>query len=146
MILFDVNVLVYAYRQDSDLHGEIRPWLEGRLDGEEACAVSELVLSGFLRICTHPAIFNPPSPLKGALEFVSAIHGHPNITVLGPGPRHWDIFLRLCRDAGVKGNLVSDAYHAALALEYGCEWVTTDRDFARFEGLRWTHPLHPRSG
>lgn len=143
MILFDVNVLVYACRKDSALHDDILPWLEEKLDGEESCAVSELVLSGFLRICTHPKVFNPPSPLEHALAFADALRGHPNVTVLEPGPRHWDIFIRICRQSDVKGNLVSDAYHAALAVEYGCKWITTDRDFSRFEGLNWMHPLHP---
>jgi hypothetical protein len=58
-----------------------------------------------------------------------------------PGSRHWTLFLDLCRKAGAKGNLVSDAYHAALAIESGCEWITTDRDFARFPGLRWRTPF-----
>lgn len=141
MILFDVNVLVYAFRQDSEHHDEMRAWLESILDGEETCAVSDLVLSGFVRICTHPKIFSPPAPLESAIEFVDAIRNHSNVTVLAPGPRHWNIFLRLSRESSVKGNLVSDAYHAALAVEYGCEWVTTDRDFARFQGLKWAHPL-----
>jgi len=60
---------------------------------------------------------------------------------LAPGKRHWAIFTRLCRDVEAKGNLVPDAYLAALAIESGCEWVTTDRDFARSSGLRWRHPL-----
>jgi predicted nucleic acid-binding protein len=65
----------------------------------------------------------------------------PNRVQLEPGPRHWEIFERLCRESGAKGNLVADAYLAALAIESGCEWVTTDRDYSRFKGLRWRHPL-----
>ena len=61
--------------------------------------------------------------------------------LVGPGERHWDIFARLCRDASAKGNLVADAYLAAMAIESGNEWITTDRDYARFPGLRWRHPL-----
>jgi len=60
---------------------------------------------------------------------------------LGWCHRHWEIFARLCAEGGVKGNLVPDAYLAALAIESGCEWITTDRDFSRFKGLRWRHPL-----
>jgi predicted nucleic acid-binding protein len=58
-----------------------------------------------------------------------------------PGERHWSIFRRLCTEAKVKGNLVPDAYFAALAIEAGCDWITTDRDFSRFGGLRWRSPL-----
>ncbi|MEJ7803133.1 MAG: PIN domain-containing protein, partial [Candidatus Limnocylindria bacterium] len=76
-----------------------------------------------------------------ALKFTDALRSQPTATVLAPGPRHWQIFGRLCREAGAKGNLVADAYHAALAIESGSEWITTDRDFSRFAGLRWRHPL-----
>jgi len=58
-----------------------------------------------------------------------------------PGGRHWDIFTRLCRNVSARGNLVPDAYLAALAIESGSELITTDRDFSRFPSLRWRHPL-----
>jgi toxin-antitoxin system PIN domain toxin len=141
MILLDVNVLVYAHRQDVSRHAEYRAFLEAALDGPEGCAVSELVLSGCLRILTHPKVFNPPSPLSKALNYVNAIREHPNAVLVSPGPRHWGIFVDLCRRAEGRGNLVSDAYHAALAIESGCEWITTDRDYSRFSNLRWRHPL-----
>ena len=141
MRLLDVNVLVYAHREDTERHHEYLSWLEHELDGLEGCAVSELVLSGCLRILTHPKVFNPPSPLPEAMAYVGQLREHPNMTLLAPGERHWSIFLDLCRRASARGNLVSDAYHAALAMESGCEWVTTDRDYARFPGLRWRHPL-----
>ena len=82
-----------------------------------------------------------PSPLSSALAFVDALLNQPNAVVLRPGARHWAIFSSLCRAAEARGNLVADAYHAALAIEHGCEWITTDRDYARFTGLRWRHPL-----
>jgi toxin-antitoxin system PIN domain toxin len=141
MILPDVNVLIYAFREDAPGHAAYRAWLLGRLEAPEAFGLSELVLSGVLRVLTHPQVFNPPTPLDRALEFVDALRSQPNAVVLRPADRHWELFTRLCRDARVKGNLVADAYHAALALEHGCEWITTDRDYARFRGLRWRHPL-----
>ncbi len=106
-----------------------------------AYGVSDLVLSGFVRIVTHPRVFAYPSRPDRALEFASVLRQQPNAVPLAAGPRHWEIFVRLCRDAGAKGNLVPDAYVAALAIESGSELVTTDRDFARFPGLRWRHPL-----
>jgi uncharacterized protein len=99
------------------------------------------VLSGFVRVVTHPRVFSPPSTLRDALAFAEAVRGQPNCVVIGPGPRHWDIFTRLCLEADARGNLVPDAYFAALAIESGSDWVTTDRDFARFPTLRWRHPL-----
>lgn len=64
----------------------------------------------------------------------------PNCVIVSPGPRHWEIFQRLCRKAGARGNLVADAYMAALAIETRCEWITTDRDLSRFPGFRWRAP------
>lgn len=141
MILVDVNVLVYAHREDAPGHHAYRQWLEDLINSDQAYGVSELVLSGFLRVVTHPRIFTPPSDLSAAFTFASQIREQPNAVIIAPGPRHWNIFQRLCVSAGVKGNLVPDAYLAALAIESGCEWITTDRDYSRFPGLKWRHPL-----
>lgn len=86
-------------------------------------------------------MLSPPDRIEAALEFCDALRSQPNAVSIAPGSRHWEIFTRLCREANVKGNLVPDAYLAALAIESGSEWVTTDRDYARFAGLRWRHPL-----
>jgi toxin-antitoxin system PIN domain toxin len=142
MILTDVNVLVYAHRADAPSHLAYREWLEALINGDPAYGFSELVLSGFLRVVTHPRVFNPPSDLDSAYSFAHAIRSQPNAVLISPGPRHWDIFKRLCELAGVKGNLVPDAYLAALAIESGCEWITTDRDYSRFPGLKWRYPLN----
>jgi len=140
--LVDVNILVYAHREDSPDHERYRAWLKRWVDSEAAFGMSDIVLSGFVRIVTHPRVFNRPTPIDLALEFAGAIRSRPNRVEVTPGPRHWEIFERLCGSAGVKGNLVPDAYLAALAIESGCEWVTTDREYSRFSGLRWSHPLH----
>lgn len=141
MVLPDVNVLLTAHREDLPHHLEIRTWLEGVLGGESAYAMSELVLSGLLRVATHPRILERPSTLEEALSFVSDVRDRPNCLRVRPGSRHWSIFERLCRDAQTRGGLVADAWLAALAIESGCEWITLDRDFARFDGLRWRAPI-----
>lgn len=141
MVLPDVNVLVYAHREDTAHHAGCRGWLEAVVNGDEAYGVSALVLSGFIRVVTHPKIFSKPSKISDALAFADQLLDPANCVVVEPGPRHWEIFRRLCVENGVKGNLVPDAYLAALAIEAGCEWVTTDRDFSRFKGLRWQHPV-----
>lgn len=143
MILCDVNVLVHAHRRDAPRHDEIRRWLEGVLEADEAYGVSTLVLSSFLRVVTHPRIFDPPSAVDDALQFVDVILAQPGAVVVAPGPRHWEIFRNLCRQANAKGNLIPDAYLAAIAIEHGCEWISLDRDFARFPSLRWRTPSEP---
>lgn len=139
MILVDVNILVHAFREDAPRHAPLRGWLEELVYSDGAFALADPVLSGFLRVVTHPRVFAPPTPLRSALEFVEALRAQPNAIVVAPGERHWSIFTRLSREADVRGNLVPDAYLAALAIESGSELVSTDRDFARFAGLSW-HP------
>ena len=141
MILPDVNVLVYAHREDAADHDRFRDWLEDLVNGDHAYGIAGLVASGFLRVVTHPRVFVEPSSLEEALDFVGGIRSGPGFIPVDPGPRHWEIFVGLCRGAGARGNLVPDAYLAALAIEAGGEWVTTDRDYARFPSLRWRHPL-----
>jgi toxin-antitoxin system PIN domain toxin len=141
MMLIDVNVLVYAHRTDAPKHSAYRKWLEKLINGDQAYGVSDLVLSGFLRVVTHPRVFSPPSDLASGLAFARTIRGQPNAVAITPGPRHWTIFTSLCEATHAKGNLIPDAYLAALAIESGSEWITTDRDYSRFPGLKWRSPL-----
>ena len=141
MDLPDVNVLVYAFRPEGPRHPEYRTWVEDLVNGSAAYGMSDLVLSGFVRVVTHPRVFKHPDPIDKALAFASALRNQPHCVHIAPGERHWAIFEDLCARAQVRGNLVADAFLAAIAIENGCEWVTTDRDYARFTGLRWRHPL-----
>jgi uncharacterized protein len=141
VILPDVNVLLYAFRNDSAEHAKYRAWLDSVVNGEAAYGLSPQVLSGVIRVSTHPRIFARPSTLEDALSFCNAIVSPRHCRRVVPGERHWSIFERLCRAAKVKGSIVADAWFAALAIESGCEWITEDRDYARFPGLRARSPL-----
>jgi hypothetical protein len=141
VFLLDVNVLVYAHRADAPEHARYRVWLSEIIHSDAAYGMSDLVLSGFVRVVTHPRVFRDPTPLETALVFAAEVRDHPSCIAVSPGERHWDIFTRLCRAVGARGSLVPDAFLAALAIESGAEWVTTDRDYARFPDLRWRHPL-----
>jgi toxin-antitoxin system PIN domain toxin len=141
MILCDVNVLIYAHREECERHDEYRAWLEETMWGGSAYGISDMVLSSCLRILTHPRIFDPPTPAPTAIAFIRELREDVHSVVISPGSRHWGIFLELCEKSEARGNIVADAYLAALAIESGSEWITTDRDFARFPGLRWRHPL-----
>lgn len=140
MWLPDVNVLVYAHRPESEHHRRSAAWLANVAEGAAPFALSELVISGFLRVVTARRIFIEPSPIDVALDFIEQLTLRPTCRLLRPGPRHLGIFLDLCRRHPVAGGLVADAYHAALAIETGCTWVTFDTDFARFDGLTWSTP------
>ena len=141
MLMPDVNVLIYSHRREPPDHARYAGWLVALATGIEPFALSELVCSGFVRIVTDPRAFEPPTARAAALAFVENLRSRPNCRPLRPGIDNWRIFARLCEQAGAHGKLIADAYHAALAIEHGCEWVTADADYARFEGLRWRHPL-----
>ncbi|MEO8182751.1 MAG: type II toxin-antitoxin system VapC family toxin [Deltaproteobacteria bacterium] len=141
MLLPDVNVLIYAHRLESPEHASYAEWLRALAVGPEPFALSELGATGFVRIVTNPKIWDEPTSTEDALEFIERLQRRTNARLLVPGPASWEIFARLCRAARARGKLVADAYHAALAIEHGCQLVTVDGDFARFAGLRYHHPL-----
>jgi toxin-antitoxin system PIN domain toxin len=141
LILLDANVLIYAFRQDTAHHAEYRAWFEEALSKVAVVGISELVLSSVVRITTHPKIFVKPSTLDEVFRFIDYIRSCPNVVNVIPGRAHWSVFQRLCRAVQAKGNLVTDAYLAALAIEKGAELFTSDRDFSRFPGLKWSAPI-----
>jgi toxin-antitoxin system PIN domain toxin len=146
VIVPDVNVLLYAHQPESTDHARYRRWLVGALRGAEPVGLPDVVLSAFIRVATHPRVFARPASLEQAFDAVARLRAQPAALPLAPGPRHWTLFEHACRTATATGNLVADAYLAALAIEHGAELVTTDRDHARFPGLRWRHPLADADG
>lgn len=141
MLCPDVNVLLYAFRSDSEDHAEYAQWLQAVMTGREPVGVSELVLSGVVRLATNHRVFRRPSTTGEAFGFCQALRSAPAAIPLRPGPRHWDIFAELCGTSAATANDVPDAYHAALALEHGATWVTNDRGYARFPNLKWRGPF-----
>jgi toxin-antitoxin system PIN domain toxin len=141
MILFDVNVLVNSVNTQIEDQILYKNWFDKLARSPEAFGCSDLVLSAFIRIATNRRVFPKPLSLDNAIQVGDGIRSLPNCVSISPGPRHWPIFLDLCRKVNARGNLVPDAYLAALAIESGSEWISADRDYARFPGLRWRHPL-----
>lgn len=141
MILIDVNILIYAHRPDSQDHDRYRRWLENVI-ASQRYGVADLILSAFLRIVTNRRIYKDPTPLEVAIAFLEKFRNGSGAVPLVSGPGHWDRFISICRAVGAGGNLVPDAFLTAMAMEAGCEWVTTDRDFGRFPGVRFRHPFN----
>ena len=117
-----------------------RAWLLELVNGEPAFAISEQVLTSVIRITTHPRIFREPTALADAITFTESIQQHPNCRVVRSSPQHWSSFVRLCKTTNAKANLITDAWFAALAIESGCTWITTDRDFRASPGSRGSIP------
>jgi hypothetical protein len=143
MMLPDVNVLIYAFREDASQSPMCRTWLNSVILGDAQFAVSRLTLSALVRITTNHRSYSVPSTLEEAFGFCEDLLSQPHCQVVEPGERHWSIFERLCVEGDVRGPRVTDAYFAALAIEWGCEWITLDRDYARFPGLKWSAPVAP---
>jgi toxin-antitoxin system PIN domain toxin len=141
VLLPDVNVFVYAFRSDTPRHDDYRQWLEAKLSGHEPIGVSEAVLSSLIRVTTNHRIFREPSTLTRSISFCTEVLDAPGAVALRPGTRNWELFTTLCEGGGAIGNLVPDAYLAALALEHGATLVSTDRGMRRWPGLAIRHPL-----
>jgi len=142
MILMDTNILVNAHRPEADRHPEFLEWLTSVVNSPEPYAVADVALMGMIRIVTNRRIYRDPTPSQIALDFADQLRSQPHAMVVAPGVRFWPIFLDLCGAVGARGNLIPDAYLAALAIEHGCEFVTADSDFRKFPGLRSRHPLN----
>jgi toxin-antitoxin system PIN domain toxin len=139
MLMPDVNILLYAHREDEAAHEVARAWLEENANGSAPFALSALVMVGFVRIATNPRIYREPTPTPVALAVIDSLLARPNCQLCLPGARHWQLVSDICRQTQAVGKLVADAQHAAVAIEHGCEWISRDGDFARFApcGLRW---------
>lgn len=143
MLLLDVNILIHAHRGESPEHPAISSFLHRLCDGPASFGIPETVFLSLVRITTQP-FWKPPSTLDQAIGFCNQLRALDHCLVLHPTDTHWSQFEQLCRRTNAKGKLVADAYLAAFALDRDDEWITIDRDFAKFPGLRWRHPLETR--
>lgn len=143
MILPDVNVLIYAFRKEVPQYTVCRKWLDAVVLGDERFGLSPLALAAVVRVTTNPRSYPYPSSFETAFGFCEDLLSQPHCQVVEPRERHWQIFRRLCIETNTRGATVTDAWYAALAIEWGCEWITLDRDYARFSGLHWRLPTAP---
>jgi toxin-antitoxin system PIN domain toxin len=144
VILVDANLLLYAYDAGSAEHGKSRAWLESVLSGPQPVRFAWLTLWAFLRIGTSARVFERPMTSREAESIVSSWLEQPNVGILEPGERHWEILGKLLREGQATGPLIMDAVVAAIALEHGATLRTTDRDFSRFSGLECSNPIESR--
>jgi toxin-antitoxin system PIN domain toxin len=141
MIVPDVNLLVHAYNRDAPSHRAAKSWWEELMNGTRPVGLAWVVVLGFVRIATHRQILTHPLPVTVASDHARSWLAQPHVTILHPGNRHAELLFGYLEALGTAANLTTDAHLAALAVEYQAELHTTDADFARFPGLRWTNPL-----
>ena len=137
----DINVLLYAIDNQSPQHAKCRQWLVSAFESETPVGWSWQVLLGFVRLSTKASLFKNPLSVENALDVVDDWLSRPASVVIYPTERHSQILRRLLLAVGVAGNLTTDAHLAALALSHEATLVSCDRDFGRFESLRWLNPL-----
>ena len=141
MIILDVNILLYAYDPNSEKHQDARAWIEQVFSERTLVGIPWQTAHAFLRIVTNPKLTVRRVTTEEAAGIVDGWVAQPNVRFLAPGDEHWDHLRRMIIDGQAWGPLVSDTQLAALTFEHGGELCTTDRDFARFPGLRWRNPL-----
>jgi toxin-antitoxin system PIN domain toxin len=141
VILVDANILLYAEDQQSPQNTTAREWWDGQLSGGSPVCLCWTVLGAFIRISTNLRIFQHPLSLNQALARVQSWFDQPCTRIVHPTGRHWIIFQKLLIEGQAIANLVTDAHLAALAIEHGCELISTDTDFSRFPGVKWKNPL-----
>lgn len=136
MIAVDTNVLIYANRAELPLHATARTRLTELAEGPAPWGLPVVAAWGFLRIVTQP-VFDPPTPIGQAIEFVNELLSSPTVRVLGPGPRHWELLRTVLDDSQARGGLVTDAVIVALCREHGVgALLSNDRDFHRFSNIK----------
>ena len=141
MILVDANLLLHAYNPRSVQHARAKAWFEATLSGTRPVRFAWVTIWAFLRITTHARIFEHPLSFEEAAGHVSSWFAQPCVGLLEPGDHHWETLTTAASAGQASGPLVMDAALAALAIEHGATLQTTDRDFARFTGLKWADPL-----
>ena len=141
MIVFDANLLIYAYDSGSAYHAQARAWVEDTLSGTEAVGLPWHAITAFLRIMTNRRLPGTRFTMDQATEIVDRWLTQPTVRTLAPGEHHWLLLKKTLIEGQASGGLANDAQIAALTIEYGGVLHTADRDFVRFPGLRWVNPL-----
>ena len=139
-MIVDANVLLYAVDEQTHFHTSARTWLEEAMNGAERVGLPWASLMAFQRIITHPRISANPLKPADAWRCITDWLDADQAWVPNPGNRHSDILGGLLIDGDLRGNFVTDAHLAALAIEYGTGICSFDSDFARFDGIRWINP------
>ncbi len=141
MIVIDANLLLYAYDESSPDHAAASAWLESVLAGNEDIRIPLISLLAFVRIGTNHSVFHEPMTPADAVGIIEQWLDQPGVEMASPTAKHWTTLIKLARNGQARGPLMMDAHLAALTIEHGGVLFTTDRDFARFEGLKFRNPL-----
>ena len=145
MIAVDTNILVHAHRRQLPQHQHALEWLRHLAEGKVPWAIPVFCMGEFIRMVTHPRVFDPPSKLEEAFEAIESLMESPTLRLLMPGIRFPALFREAAQEADARGNLAFDAQIVAVCREQGAsKLLTYDRDFTRFPSIQIITPdTHP---
>jgi uncharacterized protein len=141
MILADTNLLLYAYNALDKQHTQARNWFEALVNGKERLGLCWPVITGFIRVSTNARAFLQPFDIAESVQIVTRWMRHPNIIVVEPTNRHWQLLSETLVQGQVRSAMTTDAEIATYAIEHGAVLHTADRDFSRFPKLKTLNPL-----
>jgi uncharacterized protein len=141
MIIPDVNLLVYAHNREAPHHAASREWLLDIMENRKPLGIPWVVVAGFIRVTTHPKLLRQPLQVIEAVDIARSWLDRGNVRTIEPGSGFQARFFAGLGELGTAGNLTTDAYLAALAMEHQAELHSCDSDFIRFKGLRWINPI-----
>lgn len=137
MLAVDTNILIYAHREETELHQPAAAWLVTLAQGIQRWTLPVFCVAEFVRVVTHERVFSRPSTIAEAASFIEGLTDAPTCEVLQPGPDFLEQLFATARESEAAGNLIFDAQIAALCAEHGVnEILTNDADFWRFKDLR----------
>ena len=140
MKILDVNVLIAAHRVEHPHHAAIRGWFDAFDATGEAFSTTETAAVGFVRLVTSRRVVDPPTRPADAFAFLRALIERPTYLPLRSSLSRLDVFGHQVEGYQAFGDLVPDAHLAAAAVAHGATVVSMDRDFARFDNVRWERP------
>ena len=141
MILIDANILIYAHVKTMEQHQRSKEWLDQMLNGPAPVGLPWPSLLGFLRLVSNPRVFEKPESIQKAWLQVKSWLSAPRVWIPCPTKSHAEVLAKFIPLTKGMPNLIPDAHLAALAIEHGVILCSADKDFARFEGLRWENPI-----
>lgn len=141
-VTVDANLLLYASDVASTVHERALGTLRECAEGSEILYIFWPVAMAYLRIATHPAVFERPLSPDDAMANVDALLSRANVRAPGEDDGFWTTFRAVTEGAVVRGNLVPDAHLVALMGQYGVQTIVShDRDFHKFDGIRVRDPF-----
>lgn len=139
---FDANVLLYASDETSEYHPRARAFLDQVASSDDLIYLFWPTVMAYLRIATHPAIFEKPLRPADAVANIEQLLALTHVQTVGEHERFWASYRRVAEEADARGNLVPDAHLVALMVENGVRTIWThDRDYRRFHGIESRDPF-----